>query len=66
MAAEVFKAIDFMPLIAYERQRRVVPLVKALDEAGFSADSLDRLVSLQLACLELLLICLSTGSNTLT
>jgi len=46
VTADVFKAVDFVPLIAYERQRRVDPLVKALDEAGFSAESLDRSVSL--------------------
>ena len=36
--------MDFVPLIAYEKQRRVVPLTKALDAAGFSAESLDRLL----------------------
>ncbi|KAG8807237.1 hypothetical protein FRC17_004564 [Serendipita sp. 399] len=33
---------DFPSLIAYERDRRVVPIVAALKEAQFSTDSLDR------------------------
>lgn len=37
-----FGAIDFSPMLAYEKQRRATPILEALKEIGFSEDSMDR------------------------
>jgi hypothetical protein len=41
-----FTASDFTSLVAYESRRRVEPLLKALEEAGFSSKALDKSVHL--------------------
>ncbi|KAG8781567.1 hypothetical protein FRC16_002834 [Serendipita sp. 398] len=42
LPAGAFSEVDFPPLIVYERDRRVTPIITALKEAQFATESLDR------------------------
>ncbi len=42
LEADAFRAVDFSPLLSYEKQRRVTPILEALKGIGFTEESMDR------------------------